>query len=97
MDYNICTMIEGILNIWTEKGVIHYDLDAMLMCYRSYCPDIDQIQGWIAGRFDPDKFCLWSDKSCDIQFDTRRESNFDAMGCSYFRKVSMCTTVHVRD
>ena len=66
VDYNICTMVEWILNIWAEKGVVHYNFNSMLMCYRGHCPDINEVQSRVAGRFDPHEFCFRSDESCNI-------------------------------
>ena len=95
---NVRAMVERILDVGTEKGVVYYHHDAMLMCNGCNVPNIHKTQGGIAGRFDPDELRLVRpDHLCNIQFDARREGDLDAMSRSNFGKVSMGAAVDIGD
>lgn len=57
--YNdIRPMVQGVLDVWTEKGIVYHDHDSVLMSNRGNRPDVHQAQCRIAGAFDPDQFRL---------------------------------------
>lgn len=42
VDYYVCAMIQRILNIWAQKGIVNDDHDPMTMRHRCNFPNINQ-------------------------------------------------------
>lgn len=71
VDNDICTMIQWILNVWAQKGIVHHHHDSMLMSHSSNIPDVHQAESGIARAFNPNKLCIvWSDQLGNVQLDT---------------------------
>lgn len=69
---DISPMVQRILDVRAEKGVVHHDHDPMLMGNRGHGPDVHQAQSGIARAFDPDQFRLvWPYELRNIQFNAR--------------------------
>lgn len=95
---DVSAMIQGILYIGTEKGVVNHNHYAMLMCNCCNCPYIDEAKGWIAGTLDPYQLRLVRPyELCNIQFNAGREGDLDTVRCGYFGEVSVCPAIDVRD
>lgn len=66
VDDNVGAVIERVLDIGAEEGVVYNDHNAVLVRYGCDVADIDQGECRVGRRFDPDKFRLvWSDQLCD--------------------------------
>ena len=71
MDDDIRSMIQRILNVWTQERIIHHRHDPMLMSNCSDGSNIHQAQCWIARALNPDQFGLvWSNQLFHVDFDT---------------------------
>lgn len=91
-------MIQRILNIWAQEGIVNDDHDPMTMRHRCHFSNINQAERRITGTFDPDEFGLvGSNELGDIDFDTGGESDLDAMSSSYFGEVAMGAAVDIGD
>lgn len=58
VNHDIRAMVERVLHIGAQKGVVNHDHDPMTMRHRGYFADIHQAQGGIARTLDPDQFRL---------------------------------------
>ena len=68
MDDNVGTMIQRILDVWTQKGVIHNNHDPMSVCNGCNVSNVYQTQGRIAGTLDPNQLGIfWSDELFDVK------------------------------
>ena len=98
VDDNIGAMIEGVLEVRAEEGVVDDDHDAMLVGDGGDGADVDEAQGGVAGAFDPDKLGLvGADEVGDVDLDAGRKGHLDAVGGGDFGEVSMGAAVDVRD
>ena len=41
MHHDVCAVIERVLNVWAEKGVIHHHHDPVLVCDAGYSSYVD--------------------------------------------------------
>lgn len=98
VDHYVCTMIQRVLNIRAQEGIVNDDHDPMTMRHRCHFSDINQAQCRITRAFDPDELGLvGSDELGDINFDSRGESDLNAMSSGYLGEVTMCAAVNIRD
>lgn len=98
MDDNICTMVQRILDVGTQEGIVYDDHDSVRMSHACNIPDIDQAKRRVARGFDPDQFrFVWPYQLGNVDFEARRECDLDAMRSCDFGEISVCTAVHVRD
>lgn len=98
VDYYVCAMIQRILNIWAQEGIVDNDHDPMAMRHCCHFSDINQAQRRVTGAFDPDEFGLIrSNELGDINFNTRGESDLNAMSSSHFGEVAMRAAVDIGD
>lgn len=96
MNDNIRAMIQWILHVWTEKGIIDHYHDAVLMRYRSNFADVDQCQRRIAGAFDPYQFGFVRPYQIrNIDFDAWGEGDLNSMCRCNLCEVSMCTPIDI--
>lgn len=51
---DVGTVVERVLDIRAEEGIIDNDHNAVLMGNAGYFSDIDKAEGRIRGAFDPD-------------------------------------------
>lgn len=98
VDYYVCAMIQRILNIRAQEGIVNHDHDPMTMRHRCHLSDIHQAQRRVTRTFDPDQFSLVrSNELSDIDLDTGGESDLDAMSSSYFGEIAMRAAVDIGD
>lgn len=96
VDHDVCAVIQRVLHIRTEKGIVYNDLNAMTMCYSSNLSDVYQTQRRIARAFNPDQFRLVrSNESGDIDLNAGRKGDLDAVRLGYFCEIAMGTTVDI--
>lgn len=95
---DICAVIQWVLHIGTEEGIVDHHHDSVLMCNRSNFADIDQCQGGIAGTFDPDQLRFMRPYQFgNVDFDTRGECDLDPMCGSDLCKVAVCSSIYIRN
>ena len=71
VDDNVRSVIERILDVGAQKGIIDHHHDTVPVRNRGDGPDIHQTKGRIARALDPDQFRLVRpDQFGDVQFDT---------------------------
>ena len=98
MDYNVGTVIEGVLNVWAQEGVVHHDHDPMAVGDGGHGANVDETQGRVARALNPDELSLVRPNQLgDVEFDARRESHLDAVGGGHLGEVAVRAAVDVRD
>ena len=97
VDDDVGAVVEGVLHVGGEEGVVDDDEDAVAVCDRGDGADVNEREGGIGGRFDPDEFGLWADEFGDIDFDGGGEGYFDAVCECDFGEVAVRAAVDVRD
>ena len=98
MDDNVGTVIQRVLDIGAEKGVVDDDHDAIAMCHGRHVADIHQAEGRVAWALNPDQLgFIRSDQLGNVDFDAGRERNLNPVGRSHLGEVSMSSTVDVRN
>lgn len=96
VDHYVCAVIQRVLHIRAEEGIINNDMNAMTMCYGSNLSDVYQTQRRIARAFNPDQFRLiWSDELGDVDLNAGRKGNLDAVGLGYFCEIAMGATIDI--
>lgn len=91
-------MVERVLNVGAEEGVIDHNHDAISVGHGGDVSNVNQAQGRIARAFDPYQLGLIrADELGYVDFDAGRESDLNAMGCSDLCEVAMRTAVDIGD
>ena len=98
MHNNIGTVVQRVLDVGAQEGIVDNNHDSVLMGNGSHLADIHQPERRVRRGLDPDEFGLiWPDQLLDIGFDGRRECDMDAMGGSDLGEVAVGATVNVRN
>lgn len=58
MYHDIRTVVQGVLDVGTEEGIVYHDHDSMLMSNRGNRSYVHQAQRGIARAFDPNQLRL---------------------------------------
>lgn len=96
VDDDIGAVVQRVLNIWAQEGVVHYNHDPMLVCDRRHFPDINQPQGRVRRTLDPYQFGLVGpDQIFHVELNARSESDLDAMRRGDLGEVPVCATIDV--
>lgn len=66
---NVGAVVERVLHIWAEEGIVDDDEDAVLVRDGGDFSDIDEGEGRVGGGFDPDEFGFRADQLGDVDFD----------------------------
>lgn len=95
---NVCTVVQGILDVGAEKRVVNNDHNTMLVGNGSDVPDINQAQSRVTRRFNPDEFRLVGpDHVGDIKLDAWRKRHLHAVRRGHLGEVTVSAPVDVRD
>ena len=98
VNHDIGTVVQRVLNIGAQEGVINHDQNTVSVCNRSNLLNIDQAQGGVGRGFNPDQFRLvGADQFFNVKLDARRKGHMDAMGRSDLGKIPVGSTVDVGD
>lgn len=98
VDDDIGTVVQRVLNVGAQEGVIDDNQDTVLVGHGSDLLDIDQAEGGVGGGFDPDQLGLvGADELLDVEFDARRESHLDTMGGGNLGEVPVGSTIDIGD
>lgn len=66
MDDDVGTVVERVLDVGAEEGIIDNDHDAVLVRYGCDVTDINKGECWVGRRLDPNEFRLVrSDQLCN--------------------------------
>lgn len=97
VDHNVGTVIQRILNIGTQEGIIHDHCDPMAMRHGCDIFDIDQPQRWIRRGLDPDQLSLIrTNQFLHVHFNGRREGDINTMGGSNLGEVPVGSAIDIR-
>lgn len=95
---DIRTVVQGVLEVRAQEGVVHHDQDSMLMSDGSNLADIHQPESRVRRGLDPDEFgVIRADQLLNVGFDAGREGDMDAMRGGDLGEVTVCASVDVRD
>lgn len=98
VDHDIGAVVERVLDIGAEEGVVDDDHDAMSVGDGGDVPDVDQTQGGVAGAFDPDQLGLIrADEIGHVDLNAGREGDLDAMSGGDLGEVAMRAAVDIGD
>lgn len=98
VNHNVCAMVERVLNVGAEEGIINHNHDAISVGHRGNVPNVDQAQGRIAGAFDPYQLGLIrTDELGHVDLNAGRKCDLNTMGCGDFGEVAMCTAIDIGD
>lgn len=98
VDDDVGSVVQGILDVRAQEGVVHHDLDAMLVSNGRNGADINEAQGRVGRGLDPDEPGLVrADQLGHVGLDGGREGDLDAVGGRDLGEVSVGAAVDVRD
>src|SRR5687768_8174049 len=76
---NVGTVIERVLNVGAQEGVVDNNEDAVLVGGGGDGTNVDETQGGVAGRLNPHQLCGLCDVLADVHLDLGREGDLDAV------------------
>lgn len=97
MNNDIGTMVERVLDVGAQEGVVDNDQDATLMGGSSNGADIHKAEGRVAGGLDPHELGGIGDVLADVNLDLRGEGDLDTVGLGDLGEVSVGAAVDVGD
>lgn len=97
VDDNVGAQVERVLDVGGEEGVVDDDEDAVLVGFGDDGADVDEAQGRVAGRLDPDEAGLAGDVLANIDLNLGRKGHLDAVGLCDLGEIAMGAAVDVRD
>lgn len=95
MDDNVGTVVEWVLDVWGEEGVVDNNHDAVLVGLVGNSADIDQAESWVGWSLDPDELGLWSDVLGEVDLDLWGEGHLDVVCLGDLGEVSVGSSVDV--
>ena len=91
---DVGTVVERILDIWGEEGIIDDDHDAMPVSDCGDVTNIHEAEGGVAGRFDPDELGLvWPDQIGNAELDGGGKGDLHAVCGGHFGEVAVCAYI----
>lgn len=97
VDDNVGTVVEWVLDVWGEEGVVDNDHDAVLVCLLGNGTDVDETESWVGWSLDPDKLGVLGDVLRDINLDLWGEGDVDTVGLGDLGEVSVGSAVDIGD
>lgn len=97
VDDDIGTMVQRVLDVGAQEGVVDHDQDATLMGGGSDGADIHKAQGRVAGGLDPHELGGIGDVVANVHLDLGSEGDLDAVGLGNLGEVTVGAAVDVRD
>jgi hypothetical protein len=74
---DVGAVVQRVLHVRAHEGVVDDDHDAMLVRDGSDGADVDEREGGVGGRFNPDQLRVGADQLLDVDLDRRAEGHFD--------------------
>lgn len=97
VDDDIGTVVERVLDVGAQEGVVDNDQDATLMGSGSNRADIHKAEGRVAGSLDPHELGGIGDVLTDVNLDLGSEGDLDTVGLGDLGEVSVGATVDIGD
>ncbi|CRK35398.1 hypothetical protein BN1708_006723 [Verticillium longisporum] len=97
VDDNVRAEVERVLDVGGQERVVDDDLDAVLVGLGGDGAHVDETEGRVRGRLDPDELGLRRDVGRDVDLNLGRESDLDAVGLGDLGEVAVGAAVDVRD
>lgn len=92
---NIGAVVEGVLHIRRHEGVVNNHHDAAGVGGGGDGADVDETEGGVGRRLDPDQLGGVGNVLADVDFDLRSECDFDAVGLGDLREIPVGAAVDV--
>ena len=93
---NVGAVVERVLHIRAHEGVVDDDHDAVLVGDGGDLADVDEREGRVGGRLDPDELRVGADQLGDVDFNARAEGHLDVVGEGDLGEVAVRAAVDVR-
>lgn len=97
VDDDVGTVVERVLDVRRHEGVVNDDHDAVLVGNGGDLADVDEGQGRVRGRLDPDELGVGADQLNDVDLDGGREGDFDIVCQRDLGEVAVGAAVDVGD
>ena len=97
VDDDIGTVVERVLDVGAEEGVVDNDQDATLMGSGSNRTDIHKAESRVGRGLDPYELSVIGDVLADIDLDLGSEGDLDTVSLGDLGEVSVGAAVDVRD
>lgn len=97
VDDDVGTVVERVLHIGREEGVVDDDEDAVLVGDGGDGADVDEGEGGVGGGLDPDEFCVGLDQGLDVDFEGGGEGDVDVVGGGHLGEVAVGSAVDIGD
>lgn len=96
---DIRAVVERGLDVWREEGVVDYNQGAEFMRDLGDGADVDEGEGGVGGRLDPDEFGvgMLGQEAAELGLDVGGEGGGDAVGRRNLGESAVGAAVHVRD
>lgn len=97
VDDNVGTVVEWVLDVWRQEGVVNNDHDAVLVSLLGNSTDVDKAEGWVGWSLNPDKLGVLGDVLGDVDLNLWGEGNVNTVRLSNLGEVSVGSTVDIGD
>ncbi len=97
VDDDVGTVVEWILDVWGEEGVVNDNHDAVLVGNIGDGADVDEAEGWVGWGLDPDELGVLGDVCLDIDLNLWGEGDLDIVCLGDLGEVSVGSSVDVGD
>ena len=97
VDDNVGAVVQRVLHVGRHEGVIDDDHDAVLVGEGRNLADVDELQGGVRGRLNPDELGVGLDQLLHVQLDRRRESDLDIVRQGDLCEVAVGAAVDIGD
>ena len=95
VDDDVCAVVEGVLDVGGEEGVVDDDEDAVLVGDCGDGADVDEGEGGVGGGLDPDELCVGLDQGLDVDLEGGREGDVDVVGGGHLCEVAVGSAVDI--
>jgi hypothetical protein len=97
VDDDVGAVLERVLDVGGEEGVVNDDHDAGAVGDVGDGADVDEREGGVGGRLDPDELGVGGDQGLDVDLDAGGEGDLDAVGGGDLCEVTVGAAVDVGD
>lgn len=97
VDDDVGAMIEGVLDVGRQEGVVDDDHNAAGVGGGGDSADVDEAQGGVGGGLDPDELGGVGNVLADVNLDLGGEGHFDAVGLCDLGEVAVGAAIDIGD
>ena len=97
VDDNVGAVVQRVLHVGGHEGVIDDDHDAVLVGEGRNLADVDELQGGVRGRLDPDELRVGLDQLLHVELDGRRKRDLDIVRQGDLCEVAVGAAVDIGD